>query len=161
MSREIQLSQGKVAVVDDQDYERLSQYKWSATKRVTKSGITWYAFRNTRGGDTATSYMHREILDAQTGILIDHRDRNGLNNTRSNLRVGDKVGNAANSRKRVGTTSKYKGVSWSKSANKWAAFIKCRDVHLSLGVYDTEEQAAEAYENAATELFGEFANAGC
>jgi hypothetical protein len=102
-------------------------------------------------------YMHRAIAGAGKGVTVDHIDHDGLNNRKSNLRECTYSQNAANARKGPGYTSKHKGVCW--HAGKWEAFIRCRDKHLYLGRFATEEEAATAYAIAAKDMFGEFANA--
>ena len=148
--REIPLTQGKVALVDDADYESLAQHKWFAQRILHH----WYAVR--RGGRT---YMHREILKPGPGEQCDHVDGNGLNNLRSNLRRCTPSQNQQNRRKQVGTKNSLKGTRFHPRgrAKPWSASIWCWDGHHSLGYYATEEEAARAYDAAAREKFGEFA----
>lgn len=103
--------------------------------------------------------MHRFILGAQAGQFVDHIDGNGLNNSRGNLRLTDATGNARNMRKQVNPnlSSSFKGVSYHSSAKKWEASIHAKNKKKYLGVFPTEKQAALAYNQAARELFGEFA----
>ena len=87
MSKEIRLTRGRVAIVDDLDFKRLSAYKWMAKKSFNSVRVRWYATRNAPrdGGPRRDIKMHREIMSAAAGILIDHRDGDGLNNRRENL----------------------------------------------------------------------------
>lgn len=145
--REIPLTQGKVAFVDDEDYELISKFKWFAERRKH----TWYAARNVKmpDGCRRVRRMHQEILDVQ---MVDHCNRNGLDNRRQNLRPATRVGNGANSwssRNKSG----YRGVSWSKAAMKWRAVIGFRYI----GVFSDPREAAKAYDKEAKAKFGDFA----
>lgn len=157
--KEIKLSQrekcknkGKyVALVDDGDYEYLNQFRWS----VGKSGKILYAIRATRvDGKIIMQFMHGAIMNAKG---VDHIDGNGLNNQRSNLRLCTQSENGMNMRNRENTSSIYKGVYFSKSAQKWCAAIKINRKGISLGLFVSELDAAKAYNAKAIELFGEFA----
>jgi len=150
----IPLSQGKEAVVDDEDYERLAQFKWCALKQ----GNTFYARRNvhTPAGWTLAS-MHRMILKPPNNMQCDHIDGNGLNNQRANLRACTRAENTCNQRPQVGCASRFKGVAWHKAAQKWQAQIQNVGKQMHLGYFTDEVDAARAYDAAARELFGEFA----
>ena len=154
--REIALSQGKTAIVDNQDYDELAQYKW----RAYKDRHTWYAMRNTpRGaGRRTVVQMHRQILGAGPGQQVDHWDGDGLNNQRENLRECTNQENAANQHhKTAGCTSRYKGVCWHERGGKWQALIRVNYRGVHLGYFDDEADAARAYNAAAVEFFGAFA----
>lgn len=155
MSKEITLTQGKVAIVDDSDYEYLSQFKWFAHF----DGANWYARRNTRhaNGKRSAIIMHRAIMDAPAGLEVDHIDGDGLNNQRSNLRLTTHQRNTLNQRVRRNNTSGYKGVSWHEHTQRWQARIASDGALLHLGIFDTPEEAAVAYNNAALEYHGEYA----
>ena len=99
--------------------------------------------------------LHRLLLGS--AVLVDHRDGNGLNNQRSNLRPATHAQNLQNTRKRAGTTSRFKGVCWNKKKQAWVAFIKHEGKKKYLGCFSSEEVAARAYDFAASETFGEFA----
>lgn len=151
--KEISLTQGKVALVDDGDFDWLNHYTWHALK----TGYTFYASTSIFwNGKHKNVYMHRLLLDIPSGFDTDHRDSDGLNNTRANLRVASRSLNNANSRKRKGTTSKYKGVSWKSDKGKWRAQIRLNR-WFYLGCFVNEIEAALAYNKAALEHFGEFA----
>lgn len=144
----IQLSKGLFAIVDDEDFERISRFKWSATKSDGK----WYARRNHSG---STVYLHRFILGITTRQYIDHINGNSLDNRRANLRIATNSQNGANTKKRTTNTSGYKGVK--KAGRKWRATITCNYREVHIGVYETPEDAARAYDSKARELFGNFA----
>ncbi len=149
--RFIPLTQGKFAVVDVEDYNWLAGYKWC----VSQSGNSFYAMRNRCGTKVL---MHRQIMNASNGLLVDHIDGNGLNNRRSNLRLCTRYQNSCNSRPhRNNLYSKYKGVRWDKRYNKWYAGIRKSGKQFFLGSFDNEIDAAKAYDKKAKELFGEFA----
>jgi hypothetical protein len=149
--RVIPLTQGKFAIVDAEDYERLSRHKW----RVLKiKGDRFYAAR-TAGGKTIL--MHREIMNPPPGMLCDHKNHNTLDNRRSNLRICTAAQNQQNRLPNTGGTSRYKGVLWHKEHQKWQAKIGYNGRHIHIGYYDYEADAAIAYDDMAVELFGEFA----
>jgi hypothetical protein len=159
MSKEIQLTQDKVAIVDDADFEWLNQYKWYANKYRN----TFYAVRRVYLGGgrkherSKMILMHREILKPPDGIDTDHKDGNGLNNQSGNLRNATKAQNAQNRRAHSRGTSKYKGVSWHRDTNKWLSCIRAKTRYIHLGLFVSEKEAAKAYDKAAKKYFGEFA----
>lgn len=156
MAKKIPLTQGKFAIVDDEDYERLSVHKW----HLQKCGRTYYAMRRVRvpGKKSPIAIcMHREILGVLPGLFVDHIDGDGLNNQKSNLRICTHRCNTANQRKSKNKSSIFKGVTWHKATKKWASQIK-KDYHLfHLGLFNNEVEAAKAYDEKAKELFGDFA----
>lgn len=142
---------GQEIMVDDADYEWLNQYKW----QVSNNG---YAFRNHGGKLRLKQSMHRMILGlTDPKVYTDHKDRNRLNNCRSNLRPATAKQNGCNKTKRKGLTSKYRGVSWFKRDSKWIVHIKVNGKNRHLGVFFDELQAAMKYDEVAKELYGEFA----
>lgn len=151
--KEIPLTRGKVAIVDDEDYERLNVHKWC----VMRGGAAWYACRGTYtpGRGSHTLLMHRVILSAPRGVQVDHKNSDGLNNTRGNLRLATISQNGLNARIRKDNTTGYKGI-W-QSGLRWAARIRCQGKRMHLGVFSSPEAAARAYDKKALELFGEFA----
>jgi len=154
--KEIELSQGKVAMVDDEDYDLLSKMNWVAHKERN----SWYAwgYEKVAIRNYKRPKMHRVIMNAPDGVAVDHIDGNGLNNQKSNLRFCTNQENLRNSTKRKGCSSKFKGVSYHKQNDRWRATITIDKRQISLGCYGCEIDAALAYNRKAAELFGEFAN---
>lgn len=151
MSRKIPLTQGKFTIVDDADFDWLNQSNW-----YFHHG---YAVRKAprHGGKQRMIHMHREILGTPMGMETDHRNGDGLDNRRANLRVCTSSENHMNERKREGMSSQYKGVSRLKRCKKWKAQIYYDGVCHRLGRFTDEADAARAYNTAAREHFGEFA----
>lgn len=149
--KELQLSQGKTALVDDEDYGYLSRFKWTAVKHRN----TFYAVRTEYADNKSKGHrLHRVIMGYFTeGVIIDHKDGNGLNCQKNNLRICQQVQNRHNA---TGWgQSKYPGVT--KRGKKWIARIRPAGKLIYLGSFDTEELAAEAYNKKSIELYGDFA----
>ena len=146
----IPLTQGRFAIVDAEDYEWLNQHKW----HICKSHRSIYAGRNSK---RRLIRMHRVLLNAPPGRIVDHRDGNGLNNRKHNLRLCTHQENNYNKRPYLGTTSRFKGVFWHKRENKYSAGIRKNGKRYYLGCYHDEIEAAVVYDIKAMELFGEFA----
>lgn len=152
MAKEIPLTRGLVTIVDDEDYEWLSQWKWFADTHG-------YGIRNsgTRPSRSLVK-MHRELLAAPRGTQVDHINGNRLDNRRENLRLCSNTENQRNlTRLRPGKSSSHKGVSWYKKTQKWRAQITFSQKVILIGYFATELEAARAYDAKAIELFGEFA----
>ena len=148
--REILLTQGKIALVDDCDFEYLNQWKWC----TAKDGNTFYAVR----GRTPSIRMHRIIIERMYGRQfkeIDHKDRNGLNNQRVNLRSVTTADNQHNQKVNKNNTSGYTGVRCDRGV--WRACIQIHGKRRDLGYFNNPLEAAKAYNAAALEHFGEFA----
>jgi hypothetical protein len=152
--KRIKLTHEKFALVDDDDYEVLSQYHWQARKKRN----TWYAQRGCiRGGKETTQRMHRAILGLiDPAIFVDHINGDGLDNRRSNLRIATVAQNNHNSRKPRNNRSGFKGVSQRKGFKQWHAYIYVGNSQVHLGFYDDPEFAAMVYDSFAKQLFGEF-----
>jgi len=156
-ARAIPLTQGKYALVDEADYADLIRHSWCVSKNT--SGYnghrkTFYAVRSEKGRATL---MHRQVMAAKQGQLVDHINHNGLDNRRSNLRLCSKAENSRNQRGHRGGSSRYKGVSCDRRSAKWQAGISYEGKYHFLGQFDSEIAAARAYNEKARELFGEFA----
>ena len=152
----IPLTQGKFAIVDDEDFERINQYKWQAVRHKD----TFYAARNKWNSTTKRMkliYMHRQILHLLIGTECDHKNHNGLNNRKQNLRAATTAQNRYNQLPRKNGTSKLKGVYWDKNGHKWHAKITKDSKSLYLGLFVNESDVADAYDKMAKRLFGEFA----
>lgn len=169
MAKEIRLSQDKVAIVDDDDFEWLNQWKWCALK----SGRTFYASRGVWDPETRkvkAISMHRLVMGnprySRTGptISVDHINGNGLDNRKENLRLVDRIQQAINRPTRVDNKTGQKGVYRLKLRNKdgkvfyekWRAQIKWDGRRISLGVYDRIEDAIMAYKKAEKEYYGKY-----
>ena len=144
---------GQYALVDDCDKWVLN-LRWAGKRG--RSGIIYAIVSQWKGG-LNTQLLHRLILGLKPGDPnVDHKDGNGLNNLRNNLRLATQSQNCMNRQKTWGI-SKYKGVSWDKDVNKWRSHIAKNGSQICLGRYISEIEAAEAYDKKAIELFGEFA----
>ena len=148
--REILLTQGKIAIVDDEDYEKINRQKWCAC-RYRK---TFYAIRK-KNNTNSTVYMHRLIMNMTDNRKIDHRDNNGLNNQKENLRVCSDSENKCNRGKTCVNSVGFKGVT--PRRKKFVAQIRKNNKNYYLGIFSSVEEAASAYDKAANLLHGDFA----
>lgn len=153
----IKLTQGQVALVDDDDYDSLNAHKWFAA--WSKDVQSFYAMRNspTANGKRRTIRMHIDIMSAKMGDYVDHINHNTLDNRRENLRVCSGSQNRANRRMQVNNTSGFKGVNWLKERGKWQARSRINGKRRHIGLFATALEAAIAYDRAAKDEFGEFA----
>ncbi|NLH45016.1 MAG: Fis family transcriptional regulator [Acholeplasmataceae bacterium] len=151
--KEIILTQNKTALVDDDDFDLLIQFRWWAVNEHNH----FYASTEINGKQIK---MHRFLLNPSIGQKVDHVDGNGLNNQRNNIRICNTSQNAMNSKKCADGRSKYKGV-WIVNKGKKKrirAALRLNGVLISLGSFKDELTAAKAYDKAALKYFGEFAN---
>jgi len=147
---EIPLSQGKVALVDSADWELLSKFRWHAAKRCQTYYAASMQFRD------FGYYLHRVITGAKPGEHVDHKNGNGLDNRRDNLRICTNAENRRNTRKTRGV-SRFKGVTLGRNPGRpWEAYIWFENRRINLGSYPSEVEAARAYNAKAIELHGEF-----
>jgi hypothetical protein len=143
----IKISQGYQAIVDDEDYEMLSEYAWAYCR-----GYAQYS-----NGET-TVFMHRIVARTPNGLCTDHINGNKLDNRKSNLRSVTYQQNQFNRKKqKQPSSSKYKGVSWLPSKKSWKASIKISGKLIYLGLFKDEPSAATAYNQAAERHFGVYA----
>lgn len=156
----IPLTKGKEATVDNIDYSWASQFRWQALESKRKgSQSVWYATRK-ESHSGPTLYMHREIamrMGLNGRFVVDHVDRNGLNNARNNIRKCLQRQNLTNRCKSLGKSSRFKGVYFYKRLQLWCARIKLPSKFIHLGYFDRESDAAKKYNEQAIIHFGEFA----
>lgn len=155
----IPLTKGQVALVDAEDYERLSIYYWQA--HWSKITETYYAQRAARSGSGKGVHvsMHREIMGVtDRQILVDHKSRDlTLDNRKQNLRIATRSQNGWNSKIQRNSRSGVKGVYWNSTSGKWIASVTVNYKHRHLGSFSTKEEAAIARREAALATYGEFA----
>jgi hypothetical protein len=165
----IYLTHGLVALVDDEDYERVNRNKWYASisyenkyyakrkawipsnEKITKQG------KYIKKGSYKNIAMHRFILNAPDGLEVDHINGKTLDNRKENLRICTHAQNTLNIRTRISNKSGYKGVSWDAQTNKWRASITHKGRFYDLGRFADIDKAVEVRLNRAKELFGDFA----
>lgn len=153
--KRIKLTQGKFALISDADFSKVSRHKWHAEKG--SSGV-YYAATDIRlaDGKRKTLRMHKLVLEVPTGFEVDHKDGDGLNNQRSNLRQATRAQNMHNTKAKGPI---HKGITFQKRLNgrPWQARIAHEGKQVHLGYFPTAEEAASVYDKAARELFGQFA----
>lgn len=151
LMKEIQLTQGKGALVDDEDYERINQHKWYAHE----DGKTFYASRHkvSTSGKKISIQMHRDVLGMSygDGRMCDHKNRNGIDNQKDNLREATKSLNVRNSGIYKNNSSGYKGVKWQKSTKTWVAYKRVNGIQTYLGSYKDPAEASLVYERTPHE----------
>jgi hypothetical protein len=154
-TRVFTLPTGHAALVDSTDWPVVNQYSWAAS--TGEWGV--YVIANTVKPDGRRTMikLHRLLLDAPRNLLVDHVNHDGLDNRRANLRLCNTSQNGGNSRMSRNNTSGYKGVGWHKQKGKWRAYIGVDRKLRHLGLFDDPWEAAQAYNVAALEAWGEFA----
>jgi hypothetical protein len=151
--KQIKTSNGFFVNVSDKDFEFLNQFSWYRFPNGYVCTNIQVARRKQK-----TVMIHRAITLVPENYVVDHKDGNPLNNQRENLRISTVAQNAQNRRKMSKpTSSKYKGVNWDKTRNKWRTAITHERKTIQIGRFETEIEAALAYNRKARELFGEFA----
>jgi hypothetical protein len=153
--REIPLTKGARALIDDIDYNLVRGYKW----HLDASGYAAHTFWNAGTRKKYNVRLHQFLIRVEAPFTVDHADGNRLDNRRSNLRVATYEQNQWNRRKFANRTSQFKGVKWRKLKNggHWQATITYHGKRQHLGSFDSEYHAALVYDWAASELFGDFA----
>lgn len=144
--REIQLTQGKVALVDDVNFDRLASRSW-----CYDNGYAWAKI------DKKKQSMHRFLMDVPKGMDVDHINDNGCDNRRCNLRIVTRSQNMANMHNNRGGTSNFKGVTWHKRDQKWCVGITVNKRKIHIGYFALEKEAALAYDISAIKYFGQYA----
>ena len=156
---QITLTKGLTTEIDDEDLELVNKHKWCAQEVYNGKHYAVTSIRD-KNGKPQKVYLHRLLMNPPDDLVVDHKDTNPLNNTRSNLRVCTHDQNiaAAVSNSRGNKTSSYRGVSYVASGRKhWKATLVYDRAHIYLGTFATEEEAAKARDAKAVELLGEFA----
>lgn len=155
--KELVLTKGYIAIVDDEDYDALSKFKWTAMVHKGKTQTRVYAYRRTNWDNVAKRqrgmvFLHRAIMNAPTGLDVDHINHDTLDNRRSNLRLATRSQNLANNRREIGRSG-YRGVAIDLRDNRAYAQIS----NKVIGSFKDCLQAALEYDRAAFLKFGEFA----
>jgi hypothetical protein len=146
MARKIPLGRGLYALVDDDDYERVSKFNWHLHQSADRDG--YYASSNVK--------MHRLIINAPHGSVVDHINGNKLDNRKENLRFCTHAENAQNTRSRGGS-SRYKGVHYNRKNKKWMGAFVFNGTYYYCGMHDSEKDCARAVDKKRKEVCGEFA----
>lgn len=162
--KEIELTQGKVAIVDDEDFDLVNRFKWYALC----SGNTWYAVRKQTKKETLQKmwvdkkdtrqliHMHRFVMGMPSKVMVDHKNHNGLDNRKENLRLATNAENQHNRKISTNNKSGYKGVSYNRTDRVWIASIRNNGIRENLGRFKSPEEANMAYISAAIRIHGEF-----
>lgn len=150
----VRIGSGRYTIVDIEDYELTIKYPW---EYHIKKGKGYASCKIRVGYGKRRKSLHRLIMNADNGVMVDHKNRNTLDNRRYNLRFCTFSQNSMNSCSRNGSSSKYKGVHWSCHWHVWRAVIKANKKIYQIGSYDNEDDAALAYNEAAMKYHGEFA----
>lgn len=153
MAKIIELTKGYIAIVDDDDFETVSNHSWCADTSMENYVRAYCNIKK------KIIKLHRFVLKlTDSKIIVDHINGNPLDNRKENLRICTRSQNQCNQKTWKSTkSSRYKGVSWRPDRSKWCAYISKNGKRKSLGCYHSEHEAAEAYNKKAIDLFGEFA----
>jgi len=152
--KKILIEKDKYALVDNEDYINLKDYKWRIAGNGYAATFKWIPEKK----NVRAFYMHRLVMNTPKGQQTDHINHNKLDNQKHNLRICSSHQNKGNLTISVKNKSGFKGVSWDKTNEKWYSTIFYFDKQINLGRYTIKEEAAKAYDLKAKELFGEFAH---
>ena len=147
--KRIPLTQEKFTLVDDEDYEEIKKYKWW----LVSAGYAGRKIGNRK--NRKPLYLHRYILKAPKGTVVDHLNGNKLDNQKSNIRICTQSHNLQNKKITKNSTSKYRGVSWSEYHKKWHSRICFKQKKTHVGYFDNEKIAAAEYDRVALKIYGE------
>ena len=146
----------KFALIDDEDFESVNLYNWRC--QISKIRPVIYVRTNVKVNEKLVAVkLHNFLMNPPEGFVVDHKDGDGLNNQRENLRICTDSRNKINVGLRKDNTSGYKGVDFVKRLNKYRSQIRINRKTKYIGIYQTAEEAARSYDETATKLFGEFA----
>jgi hypothetical protein len=140
--------------VDDEDYDSLIKYKWW----ITPDGYIWTRDHSNGWKDVKNLLIHRVVMNAPKGITVDHKDRNPLNNQKSNLRFATYTQQNINTKMRSDNTSGHRGVYWEPRRNCWRVCINFNKKQIHVGQFKDKDEAIVAYNTKCKELYGEFAD---
>ena len=152
MANEIQLNKGIITIVDDEDFEYLNQWKWY----LLKSKTNYYAIRTSKP-ENKLIQLHRVVIQAKQGEIVDHVNGDKLDNRKINLRICTKAQNNQNRKTSKLNKSGYNGVSWCIRNKKWVTQIQYENKKIHIGYYIDLIDAAKAFNDAAKKYHGEFA----
>lgn len=150
--KEILLTRNKIALIDDEDFEKVSQFKWLCNA----SGYVVHHLPR-KDGKRQALWMHRLILNAPKSMVVDHINHDTLDNRKENLRLCSRNENCHNRLKNKKSLSIYKGVCWQKRVGKWRGQIILAGKKKHIGYFTSEDIAAKAYNEAAIKNYGQFA----
>ncbi len=154
---QIPLTQGRVALIDDEDFEEISKWDWHFHPQNRDKNKGYAARGRCSPGKQRKFFMHSAIMKSESSIRVDHKNGNGLDNRKENLRFATSSQNACNAGRSKRNTTGFKGVSFFKAQKKFAARIKLHGKSVFLGYFESAEEAGQAYVDAAPGLHGEFA----
>lgn len=155
--KKIKLSKNKYALVDDDDFGKFSGFKWHLTNHSNR-GFTEYIIRRVRleDGRRKTIYLHREIMAAPTDKFVDHKNGDGFDNRKQNLRICSPAENNRNQSLKRNNTSGFKGVDWVELKKKWRARIGVGGKRIMIGYFNSKLEAIEKYCESSKIYHGEF-----